>query len=253
MKKNRTLVLLAMSMAAVAVHVNAQTADEVVSNYLNNSGGKDKWASVRTIRMEGKIRMQSVEIPVTILQGTDGKMKVSTWINGTEFVQSAYDGTTAWSTNAVTKRPEKMSDEDTYNIRQDASADFPDPFLNYKNKGYKVDVEGKEQVGNTEYVKVKLTKNPQKVNNKVRENSVFYYMDAQSYVPLKSFSTLIKGPVRGIAQEIEYADYRKVDGFLFPFEMRYRMNGQPGQTVLIEKITLNSALNEQEFSFPGTK
>lgn len=244
---------MAVGMAAVAVQVNAQTADEAVTNYLNNSGGKDKWASVKTIRMEGKIRMQSVEIPLTILQGTDGKMKVSTWINGTEFVQSAYDGTTAWSTNPVTKRPEKMSEEDTYNIRQEASADFPDPFLNYRDKGYKVDVEGKEKVGNTEYVKVKLTKNPQKVNNQVQENSVYYYMDAQSYVPFKSFSTVVKGPVRGLSQEIEYTDYRKVDGFLFPFEMRYRMNGQPGQTVFIEKIILNSPLNNTEFSFPGIK
>ncbi len=54
MKTNRTLVLLAMSMAAVAVHVNAQTADEVVSNYLNNSGGKDKWASVEPFEWKVK-------------------------------------------------------------------------------------------------------------------------------------------------------------------------------------------------------
>lgn len=253
MKIVNSIMIAITGMAATCLSVRAQTADDVVNSYFNNSGGKDKWASVKTIRMQGKIRMQSVDIPVTILQGANGKMKVSTFVNGTEFVQAAYDGTTAWSTNAVTKLPEKMSEEDTYNIRQDASADFPDPFLNYKNKGYIVEVQGKEQVGNIEFVKVKLIKNPQKLNNQIRENSVYYYMDAQSFVPLKSLSTLVKGPIRGITQEIEYADYRKVDGLLFPFEMRYRMNGQPGQTVFIEKVTINSALDDKEFILPAAK
>ncbi|WP_428662150.1 hypothetical protein [Runella sp.] len=250
--KNIGLIVLAV-VGIATVEAKAQTADDVVNNYLIGIGGADKWASVKTLRMLGKIKMQSVEVPVTIVQGAGGRMKISTFMNGTEFVQMAFDGTIAWSTNAVTKIPEKMSEEDTYNLQQDAIADFPDPFLNYRNRGYEVQVEGTEKLENVDHVKVKLIKKPQKVNNVMVENSVYYYMNPINSVPFLSQITLQKGPIRGIMQEIMYRNYQNVEGILFPFEMNYRMNGQPGQTILIEKININPKLEDKEFAFPAIK
>ncbi len=245
----RSMALAVMGSLSVA-SVQAQNADEVVNNYLNGTGGKDKWSSVKTIRMRGKIKAQSTELPVTILQGEGGKMKVSTLSHGKDFVQMAFDGTTAWSTNQATLLPEKMTDEDTYNLKQDAGSDFPDPFLNYKNKGYKVEIQGNEKVENVDCVKVKMTKNPQKVNNKAEENTIDYFLDAQTSVPLMSRVKLKQGPVRGVVQETYFSNYQKVQGIMFPFEMRYRINGLQGQTIYIESVELNVPLDDKEFALP---
>ncbi len=247
----KSLVLVTVGLMAGVVR--AQTPDEVVNGYLNYAGGKDKLSTIKTIRMEGKIKMQSVEIPLTILQEKGGKLKMMTTINGVDFVQTAYDGKTAWSTNAVTKLPEIMSEEDTYNLQQETDADFSSPFLDYKSKGYNAEVQGREKVGNVDCIKLKLTKKALKRNKKVEENSMIYYFDAQNFNLLMSRGLMNSGPVRGIPQEIMYNNFQKVDGMMFPFEMRYRIAGQEGQTIIIEKITVNSRLDNKVFVFPDGK
>ncbi len=247
----KSMVLVALGVMTVVVR--AQTPDEVVNGYLNQTGGKDKLSTIKSLRMEGKIKMQSVEIPVTILQEKSGKLKMVTVVNGVEFVQMAYDGKIAWSTNAVTKLPEIMSEEDAYNIQQETDVDFPNPFLDYKSKGYTAEVQGREKVGNVDCIKLKLTKKALKRNKKVEENSMIYYFDAQNFNLLMSRGLINNGPVRGISQEIMYNNFQKVDGMMFPFEMRYRISGQEGQTIIIEKITINPVLDNKVFVFPEGK
>ncbi|AXE17122.1 hypothetical protein DR864_04925 [Runella rosea] len=247
----KSMVLVAVGLMAVVAR--AQTPDEVVNGYLNQTGGKDKLSALKSLRMEGKIKMQSVEIPVTIFQEKGGKLKIATIVNGVEFVQTAYDGKTAWATNAVTKLPEILSEEDTYNIQQEADADFPNPFLDYKSKGYVVETQGREKVGNVDCIKLKLTKKGLKRNKKVEENSMVYYFDAQDFSLLMSRGLINNGPVRGIPQEIMYNNFQKVDGMTFPFEMRYRISGQEGQTIIIEKIAINPVLDNKVFVFPEGK
>ena len=44
------------------------------------------------------------------------------------------------------------------------SKDFPDAFFNYKEKGYTIELLGKEDLEGTETFKIKLTKTPMTVD-----------------------------------------------------------------------------------------
>lgn len=252
MKTIKTFALTAIFAIATVVS-QAQSVDEILDKYFTNTGGKDKWTAIKSIKMAGKMKMQAMELPITMMQGADGKIKMSANFQGKEFVQVAFDGTTAWSTNQMTMKAEKMEGEDAENIKRDAVGDFPDPFIDYKTKGYKVELEGKETIEGTECFKVKLTKKPQKVEGKDEENVVTYFFDAQNYVPIMSRTMVKKGPMKGMAQESLFSDYQDINGLVFPFTISYRMNGQTGQSITMEKIETNVSLDPKEFAFPDGK
>ena len=59
---------IAVLFAAVFT-VNAQTADEVIAKYITEIGGADKWSKVQSIKIEGQIEVQGIQIPFT-MQGS---------------------------------------------------------------------------------------------------------------------------------------------------------------------------------------
>ena len=126
--------------------LKAQTADEVIDNYFKNIGGKEKFAKIDGFKMDMVTNYNGMEIPVELYNNKSGKMYVKINFQGKEITQVAFDGTKGWSTNFMTMKPEEMDSETSANILSEI-ADFPDPFLNYKEKGYTVEMLGKETKG----------------------------------------------------------------------------------------------------------
>jgi hypothetical protein len=137
----------------------AQTVEEIIDQYLENTGGASEWAKLSSIKMLGTVNAQGMEIPIEIAQTKEGKMYMKFQIQGQEIVQQAFDGTEAWGVNFMTMKPEKSDSETTENMKREMG-DFPDQFLDLKGKGYKAELMGKESVEGTECYKVKLTKKP---------------------------------------------------------------------------------------------
>nr|WP_290941296.1 hypothetical protein [Haliscomenobacter sp.] len=70
----------------------------------------------------------------------------------------------------------EKSDAEATEMFKTSLGDFPDPFLDYSAKGYKVELVGKETVEGTETFKVKLTKKPYTIEGKTEENVSFYFL-----------------------------------------------------------------------------
>jgi len=162
---------------------------------------------------------------------------------GQEITQMAFDGTTAWSTNFMTMKGEKMESEMVENIKQEA-ADFPDPLMDYKAKGYTAEYLGKETKEGAECHKIKLVKKPQLIDGEKVDNVVFYYFDLENNVPIMTETEMKQGPMKGQMATSTMSDYQEVDGLFFPFSMN-----QGGQAMKIKKITLNPTVDEKEFAF----
>ncbi|MCU0353583.1 MAG: outer membrane lipoprotein-sorting protein [Cytophagales bacterium] len=244
-----TKCLTAMLLVAVTA-VQAQTADEIIEKYIKNTGGKDKWLALKSVKMAGKAKQGGLEFPFVSLQAQGGKQRQAFTFQGKEIVQPAFDGNSGWNTNMMTMKAEKMEAEDSENMKQEA-ADFPDPFLNYKEKGYKVTLEGKETVEGTECFKIKLTKKPVKVDGKPEENVVYYFFEPENFVPVVSRSTIKKGQMKGTTIESAYSDYQEVNGLMFPFSISQKANGQPFLTIAVEKVELDTPIDPKEFAFPA--
>jgi outer membrane lipoprotein-sorting protein len=243
-----------LSMAALALLISvvsyAQTADEVIAKYLENTGGKAKWEALKSVKMVAKVKMGAMELPLTINQKAPNKMMTVAEFQGMKFYQGCFDGTTMWGTNQMTMKAEKSETEDSMKDQ----SELLDPFINYAARGYKVAFEGKETMEGAECFKIKLTRKPIKVEGKEEENSSVYFFDAQNYVPIVVQTTVRKGPGKGMVQESVMSDYQEVNGLMFPFSLTVRAKGQPsGQTITIDKIETNVDLDDAMFVMPAEK
>jgi len=226
------------------VSVKAQTADEVINKYIETIGGKEKLAALNGVKMEMVANYQGMEIPVEVTSTKDGKMLVKINLMGKQMTQVAFDGTSGWSTNMMTMKPEKMDSETLENMKKTAGKDFPDPFLNYKDKGYTTEYVGKETKEGTECHKVKLTKLPKTINGEKVDDVSFYYFDIENKVIVATEAEIKEGEMKGQMVGSSSSNYQEVEGIYFPFTMN-----QFGQEMTMKKITLNPTIDPKEFEF----
>lgn len=247
--KLQRILLAAFLVGSAFVSASAQTVDEILDKYFAQTGGKDKWMALQSMKMSGKVKMQGMELPFVAVQKAPNKMKVTATFQGKEITQPAFDGTTAWSTNFMTMKPEKMTTEQSENMKEEAQ--LQDPFLNYKDKGYKAELMGKETIEGTECHKIKLTRKPVKVDGKEEENTEFYFFSVADNVPIMKRTTAKEGQAKGATIEQFMSDYQEVNGLYFPFTTTIKYNGQVGQTLAVEKVETNVTVDDKEFTFPA--
>lgn len=230
--------------------LKAQTVDEIIKRYFENTGGLDKWKSLTGLKIMAKANQQGMEIPIEIVQLKDGRQYTKITFQGMEIKQGVYDGTTLWSTNWMNMKAERSDAETTENFKQQLG-EFPDPFLNYKALGYKLELVGKETVDGNETFKIKVTKKPIKVDGVQTDNVVFYYFDAQDYIPILIESEVKSGPAKGQIAQIKYSDYQEVNGLVLPFSMSQGAKGGTGAfTTTVVKYELNPKVDDAVFKYP---
>ena len=247
MKKLQNLFLVAI-VSLITISLNAQSVDEIVGNYLENTGGAENWENVKGVRMNASINQMGMEIPIEMVQLKD-KMYTKISIQGQEIKQGVFDGETLWSTNFMSMKAEKNDQEDVDNIKNEL-AEFPDPFLNYKDKGFTVELMGTETVEGSDVFKIKLTKKPMVVDGEEVPNVSIYYFDSENFVPIMVHEEVMSGPGKGMIMESKMSDYQEVEGLYFPFSMTQGVKDQPGQPITIESIELNPSIDDSEFNFP---
>ncbi len=246
----KTLKLLAFALiVGLASTINAQSVDEIISNYFENTGGIEKWQKLNGVKMYAKINQNGMEIPIEITQLVGGNQMTVITFQGKVIKQGVFDGETLWGLNFMTLKAEKSDKEATDNMMLEKN-DFPDPFLNYKKNNYTVELLGKETIDGTETFKIKLIKEPISVDGKKEENVSFYYFDTENFVPLVVQSEIKSGQMKGQVSESKFSDYQEVEGIYFPFSMTQGIKGQAGQTITFDKIELNPEVDAKEFKFP---
>ena len=247
MKKLQNLFIVTI-ISLLTISLNAQSVEEIVENYLENTGGTENWENVKGVRMNASINQMGMEIPIEMVQLKD-KMYTKISIQGQEIKQGVFDGETLWSTNFMSMKAEKSDQEDVDNVKNEL-AEFPDPFLNYKDKGFTAELMGTETVEGSDVYKIKLTKKPMVVDGEEVPNVSIYYFDSENFVPIMVHEEVMSGPGKGMIMESKMSDYQEVEGLYFPFSMTQGVKDQPGQPITIESIELNPSVDDSEFNFP---
>ena len=251
MKTIKTLFILLLF--AAFAPANAQTAEEIIATYLENIGGEENLKKVISAKFVGSVDLGSMVLPVEMIQTTEGYRMTKADVQGQTFYQEVYDGETLWGTNQMTMAAEKSDAEATENFKKNIN-DFPDPFLDYKSKGYTVELIGNETVEGTDTYKIKLVKEPIMVDGQQTDDISFYYFDTENFVPIVYEEELKSGQGKGMIIQMKYSDYQEVDGIYFPFSMNQGIKDQPGgQLITLTDITLNGELDKAMFAYPEGK
>ncbi|MBT8204997.1 MAG: outer membrane lipoprotein-sorting protein [Eudoraea sp.] len=241
--------ILSLILLFLAVPAQAQSVDEILNNYFENTGGLDQWKSLEGIKMNAKVNQQGMEIPLEIIQLKDGRQMTTINFQGKEIKQGVFDGEVLWGHNFMTMKAEKNDAEATANFKLETN-DFPDPFIDYKEKGYTVEFMGTEEIEGTETYKLKLVREPLTIDGNEEQNVSFYFFDTENYVPLAVQSEIRSGQAKGMTQEITFSDYQEVDGLYFPFAMTSGLKDGPSNPMSFESIELNPQVEEAVFAFP---
>ena len=239
-KSALTLFLLVLVLAT-----RAQTADEILNKYFENTGGVEKQKSLKTRKLVGKMNMQNMDFPITIYQKAPEMQRTEISIQGLQIVQ-AYDGTDAWMINPMQggTTPVKMTEEEAKDL---TDRPFEDALIDYQEKGHAVELQGTEEVEGVKCHKIQLIKNK---NNDKEDVTEVYYFDAENFVPIMLVSYARSGPAKGQALNTYLSDYQEVDGLMIPFFMETKLNGQSFQKLTMEKVTFNEPMEDSLFTFP---
>ena len=236
----KTNTLLAATLAVfVSFGACAQTVDEIVDKHVTALGGMDKLNAVKTVVTNQTVSTRQGDAPIltTIVVGKAMRSEIT--IMGNAMLR-VVDGTTGWILVPTIMKgsgePEAMPADQ---LKQSMNQLNPFGWLvNYKDKGTKVELVGKEQIDKKDMYHLKITtKEGQLVDQ---------YIDATTYLVSK-----VKVSMSGQDSEILFSDYKEVNGVKFPNTVEI-IGGQMGtMTMLTNKITVNSPINEAIFKKPA--
>jgi outer membrane lipoprotein-sorting protein len=236
----RSLSLPAFCVAALSLvtPVFGQTADEIVAKNLQAKGGAEKWKSIASVKMTGKLSAQGRDLPMTVYTKRPNLMRQDITTPAGNAVQ-AFDGVTPWVIPPGAETPREITGPQADAAR--TGAEFDGPLVDYAAKGHTVELVGKEKVGETETYHLKLTRKNGNVEH--------YYMDAGSGLEVKRMTEVEEGGTKRTL-ESELSDYKTVDGMMIPHTLKQSVNGSPVMQMTIDKIELNAPIDDALFRMP---
>ncbi len=228
---SKALFLIAFS--AVSLFSYAQTADEVIQKYVEAIGGKDKWTQIKSMKTDGHIELQGIQINFTQQAIHNVGVRVDAEFQG----QKIIDITTpskGWSQNPFGGRSslEPISAEELQQKLDDL--DIQDEFVDYAAKGSTVEFLGKDEEDGNEFYKIKLVTKT--------KNETVYFFDVNTYLIYKEEKT-VKQQGQEIKLISKYLDYKTIPfGIKFPHKW-----DQMGQIFVIDKMDVNPVIDTKIF------
>jgi outer membrane lipoprotein-sorting protein len=227
----------------------AQTADEAVDKVLAAMGGRAALAKLTSRVATGKISVstQGVDIGGTVELSYKAPNKARSLmtldlsaLGGSEMViDRRCDGKAAFESNSMTGDREITGNQ----LENMLNASFPSPFLNYKEAGGRVEVAGKEKLGEKDAIVLVYTPKTGSVSR--------LYFDAQTWLLTRSVAKVNVPEAGGdMEQTNEPSDYRDVDGVKLPFTVVVTSPVQ-SVTIRLQKIEHNKPLDDAIFARPA--
>ena len=210
----------------------AQSADDVVAKAIAARGGIKRIKSLNSQRLTGRISLNSGESgPLIVEMKRPGMMRETVTLGDKSMIRTT-DGIVGWATGSLRNLldPQQVNPEELRTLA--ASADFEGPLVDYKSKGNKIELAGKEKVG--QRLAFKLV-----ISMKTGENSVDF-IDCKSHLEVKW-----QGLANGNIFESYFRDYREVKGLMYAFEI-----DSGSQKIVLDKIEVNPKLDPARFSKP---
>jgi hypothetical protein len=225
--------ILVMAMGLMVINASAQTADEIIGKYVKAMGGAEKLASLKTVKMEGTMSTQGIDVVITMTKKQMSGLRMDMDIMGTANFQLA-NTTKGWVFMPVMQQaePQEMDADQVKSVQ--SQFDIQGILFNYKEKGYQVQSNGVESLDGKEAYKLQVVKNA---------DTVFYFIDKTSNFIVKNSTTK---NVQGADMTIEssFSDYKQNDqGFWFAYT-----NSTLQGEIKFDKISTNIEVDDKIFT-----
>lgn len=238
----RRLSLLISALLVFSAAVSAQTVDELIAKTAAARGGLAKLKAVQTVRLTGNFETNGIAAGFVEVAKRPNKLRRDITIQGMNMIQS-YDGHNAWQIIPFSGKTdaEPMTGDDLKGIQEEADTDGP--LLDYKLKGNKVELVGKEKIGAKDAYNLKVTLPTGTVRN--------IYLDAETFFPIKNTTKVTRGGTEATVESF-LSDYRAADGIMVPFTVQVQIDGgAASQKITFDKVEFNVPVDDAIFLMPA--
>lgn len=220
--------------------LHAQTADEVIASYVKFIGGEKKWKTIKTIITSGEYDYGGMKFPFTAYSKAPNAYKFVVPLNG-KFYAQAFDGKQGWKIDAFKNetKPTVLTGKDAIAMANESDVSLEPAFINFKHKGHRAVLEGKDSIGALYCYKIKFV---QKGGDEET-----YYFDASTAAMVLKIAPSKNAEMQGAVLNTLYSDYRDIGGIKIPFMSVSRLGDQNILTVTVAKALLNQPIAEKEF------
>ncbi len=216
------------------VFAQEQTADQIVSKYVEAIGGAEAWNKVNSIVMTGSMKVQGTDIGMvsTVLNKKGMRQDITAMgMNGYQIVTP----TTGWNFMPFQgqKEPEPITADDLKESQE--QLDAQGNLIGYKEKGHTIELVGKDDVDGVDAFKLKETLKSGKVET--------IYIDPSTYYVIR---VVAKQKANGQEQEVttDLSNYQKTpEGLSVPMSIKL-----PFGEMTITKIEVNKDVDEKMFA-----
>jgi len=226
---------LALLATGAARAQDPKDANRVISDYLKATGGKKVIAKVQTLALDGNIVTSSDANSGTFsLKIKQPNRYYSEIRSGGKTSIESYNGKSAWH---------ELDSGDTSTLLgpqalelEAAGQYYNDRLQNLSKHKVGAALKGRAQVNGKDTIEVELTY-PTGIQWQV-------FFDAQTHLIVQE-----KASLAGIQQEIDYSDYRSVDGLEIPYRIELHRGGDV-YPIQVTQATINGVVGERVFDFP---
>ena len=235
----KKLLVAVLSFAVVSAH--AQTADAVIQKYSANMGGLEAFNKISSVKMTGSYSTQGNDFPMTLQIINGNAMRTDVDVMGQGVTNVFYNGK-AWKVNpfAGVTTPTEVTGLELTDFK--SQSNLATQLMDYKARGYAVEMQGEEDVQGIKTFKVKLT-------NKDDSKVTTYFISTKDYTMIKSVTAR---DMQGKTMDVEsyYSDLKEFDGVKFFMLRESKVDGEIFQTVKFDKVELNIKIDEKIFEMP---
>jgi len=233
MKSLKTGMFTLSMMVAGSITMFAQSADEIVAQHIKAIGGMDNWKKVAAIKKTGSLTAQGMEIPIEITVVQDKAARQEFTVMGmTNY--TIITPTEGWYFMPIQQqtKPEALTPEVLKKAQDEL--DIQGALVDYKNKGNKVELAGKEDINGKACFKLKIT-------SKAGEEKSMY-IDVTNYYLLREVKKVtVEG--KDLDVTVDYSNYSKLpEGVVVAMSIE----SQEGP-VTFKSIEVNPKIDESAF------
>ncbi len=219
---------------------NDITPDEIISRHIDAHGGREKWDAVEALELKGQFTGFSERNDFYTLKTAGGEF-FSTFNLGQHRLQEGFDGTTYWTIDPWQgfDYPRRINKAEQHVFMQ--KAELFTPFYRWKERGFLVELKGKEEVDGLEMYVLSLTRPGMPEET--------WYIDAHTYLAYKSITPWADFAMPMVAESY-YDDYREVRGLLLPHYIEQTYSTRHTVTE-IEQVFVNPDFDNDIFRMPA--
>jgi len=215
------------------------TAEQVLEKSIQATGGRAAGEKLTSTVTKGTVELvaQGIQGTVEIYAKAPNKLLVVQNLQGIGEFNQGYDGQVGWSQNPFQGTRELQGVELAI-LKREATFNAE---LKWRELYEKVELVGREKVGEQEAYVVRLTASQGK--------PVTCYYDTQTFLLLRQ-DEVVEGEMGTITGETYYSDYREVDGVKVPFHLKQKAPfGE--EVITITEVKNNVEISDAKFAKPG--